>query len=109
MKSRSFSTRIIAYKKGDHYLGVALDFDLMVQSESLEQALYELKSCIESYLITCVQENESDEDIYRVATKKYQNLHGLFVELQMKNERSKGHIENYLGTLSYNQKELANV
>ena len=109
MKPRTFHTRVIAYKKGDIYLGVALDFDLLVQGDSLNEALVELKNGITSYLMSCMKDNEADEKIYRTAPKKYLRLHDLFLDLQKNQEQSKQYEENYLGNIGFRKEEFSNV
>ena len=110
MKKRVFHTRIIAYKKKDIYIGVALDFDLVVQGDSIQQALQHLHESITGYLLMCVEDNESHEQIYRPAPKKYFDLHSLFLELQAKGKTTKPkYKESFLGTLEFNKKNLTNV
>ena len=98
---RSFTTKIICYKKNDQFLAVALNFDLIDEGDCMGEALSRLEENIVSYLIMCVKEKENDESIYRKAPKKYFDLHGLFVELQGKKAENK-----FLGELTFNRDKL---
>ena len=84
MSSRFFRDRIIAYKKGGTYLAVSLEFDLLTEGCSIKEALERLHDATFGYLQTCYQENETDNEIYRKAPKKYQDLYELFIELSEK-------------------------
>ncbi len=84
MTSRFFKDRVIAYKKGASYLAVSLEFDLLAEGDSIKEALDRLHDATAGYLKTSCLENEPDNEIYREAPKKYQNLYKLFVELREK-------------------------
>ncbi len=81
MPTRFFKDRIIAYKKGEKYLAVSLEFDLMADGKTIKQSLDRLHDATSGYLQVCCEDNETDEEIYRQAPKKYQDLYKLFVEL----------------------------
>lgn len=76
MLERFFKDRIIAYKKNTTYLAVSLEFDLMAEGKSIRQALERLYDATSGYLQMCCEDNETDEEIYRKAPKKYQNMYG---------------------------------
>lgn len=84
MRSRMFKDRIIAYKKGDLYLAVSLEFDLLAEGNSIMQAVKRLRDATIGYLEMCCKDNESDSEIYRKAPKKYQDVYDLFIELSKK-------------------------
>ncbi len=111
MKPRSFQTRIISYKKDKLYLGVALDFDLLVQGASMGKVMERLDDCITSYLIECVNDNEKEEDIYRRAPKKYFDIYELFLDLEKKakSKEVEKYKDKFLGTRTFSEKSLANV
>jgi len=101
---RTFQTRALAYKKDNLFVGVALDFDLIVQGKSLGEAIDRLEDCIKSYLETCVEANESDKQIYRKAPKKYFDIYALFLDLQKNKANKERELEKnrnkFLGVLS---------
>ena len=87
MSSGFLKDRVVAYKKGDAYLAVSLEFDLLAQGKTIKEALDRLHDAVLGYLETCCMDNESDEEIYRKAPKKYQSLYDLFVELDSKKRK----------------------
>lgn len=91
MSSRMFKDRIIAYKKGDLYIAVSLEFDLLAEGNSIIQAIERLRDATIGYLKMCCKDNELDSEIYRKAQKKYQDVYDLFVELS--NKKVKGNDE----------------
>lgn len=118
MPSRIFRDRIIAYKKGNKYLAVSLEFDLLAEGDSLLQSFKRLHDATSGYLKMCCEEKEPDSEIYRKAEKKYQDLYELFVELSEKKsrketEKKKGKELSEKGIfssqLTYNTKELCNA
>jgi len=100
MISKSFTSKIICYKKGDHFLAVALDFDLMDQGICMIEALQRLESNIQSYLKVCIEDNETDDEIYRKAPQKYFDLLELFQELDNKKKDSMS------GQRTFNTKDI---
>ncbi|MFA5855318.1 MAG: hypothetical protein WC846_03490 [Candidatus Gracilibacteria bacterium] len=90
MPLRFFKDRIIAYKNGDSYLAVSLEFDLLASGDSIKEALDRLYDATTGYLKTCCLESESDREIYRKAPKKYQDLYELFVDLGEKKRMKEG-------------------
>lgn len=74
MQSRFFKDRVVAYKKDDKYIAVSLDFDLLADGKSISQALDRLRDATIGYLKMSYLETENDNEIYRKAPKKYQNL-----------------------------------
>ncbi|MFH1534138.1 MAG: hypothetical protein ABID64_04370 [Nitrospirota bacterium] len=87
MKTRTFADRVIAYKKDHNYLAVSLEFDLLAEGNSIMQALERLHDATSGYLEMCCKEEESDEEVYRKAPKKYQDMYDLFVELSEKKRK----------------------
>ena len=90
MRTRTFRDRVIAYKKGDKYLAVSLEFDLLAEGKNVMQALERLHDASSGYLQMCCKDNETDEEIYRKAPKKYQDMYHLFVELSEKDRKKEG-------------------
>ena len=111
MASKVFKTKVIAYKKEDYFLAIALDFDLMAQGKSMGQVLDRLDDCIKSYLIMCIEDKENDKEIYRKAPKKYFGLYNLFLDLEkQKQEKRQAKFKSqFLGTISFNKSTLAHV
>lgn len=118
MQARIFRDRIIAYKKDDQYLAVSLNFDLLAEGKTIKEALDRLHDSTEGYLRMCCMDNEPDEEIYREAPKKYQNLYELFVELSTKKrkkeaekrkERSLREKETYSAMSTFNSKSLCHA
>src|SRR4030042_6241728 len=118
MTSRIFRDRIIAYKKGNKYLAVSLEFDLLAEGDSLIQSLERLLDATSGYLKMCCEENEPDTEIYRKAEKKYQDLYELFVELTEKKSKKEAEKKKekelrekgiFSSQLTYNTKELCNA
>jgi hypothetical protein len=114
--NKIFQTRVVIYKKDNLYLGVALDFDLLVQGKSPSQTMARLDDCIGSYLKMCLKDNESDEEIYRKASKKYFDVYNLFLDLQKQKVKSKKeqlkrkYKTQFLGLLQFDNKgKLVNV
>jgi len=101
---RTFQTKALAYKKDNLFLGVALDFDLVVQGKSLGEAIDRLEDCIKSYLTMCVEDNEPDNKVYRKAPKKYFDVYELILDLQKSKIKKDSGTEktknNFLGVLS---------
>ena len=87
MSPRIFKDRILAYKKGETYLAVSLEFDLMAEGNSIEQAFDRLQDATAGYLKMCCNDNEPDSEIYRKAPQKYQNIYDLFIELSKKKRK----------------------
>ena len=117
MSSKIFKDRIIAYKKGNSYLAVSLEFDLLAEGNSIAQALKRLHDATSGYLKMCCKDNEPDSEIYRKAAKKYQDLYELFVELTQKKRKKEAEKkeENRLrkketssSQVTYNTQEFCN-
>lgn len=89
MPIRFFKDRVIAYKKGNIYLAVSLEFDLLSEGKTIKETLDRLYDATFGYLKNCCLENEPDEEVYRKASKKYQKLYELFVELDGKKRKRK--------------------
>ncbi|MCK5472258.1 hypothetical protein KAI54_03670 [Candidatus Gracilibacteria bacterium] len=87
MSPRFLRDRVIAYKKGDIYLAVSLEFDLLAEGKTIKEALDRLHDAVLGYLKICCSDNELDEEIYRKAPKKYQNLYDLFIEIDAKKRK----------------------
>lgn len=87
MKVRLFKDKIIAYKKGEKYIAVSLEFDLIAEGKDIMSALSRLRDSTEGYLEMCCKENEPDSEIYRKAPTKYQKIYDLFVDIS-KNEHN---------------------
>jgi hypothetical protein len=102
MASRSFKTRVIAYRKSDGFIAVALDFDLLDEGGSLSESLCRLEKNINSYLIACLEDKETDEEIYRQSPKKYQQMYEMFQEWQQEKKWE----DKMLGVQSFNSKQL---
>ena len=112
-KVRNFKTRIICYPKDDMFIGVALDFDLIVQGKSLTEASHRIMECICGYLEACIKDNDPDEEIYRKSNKKYFQVYNLIKkEGKSKNPNSKKinkYNPNILSDVSLRGNELAYV
>lgn len=102
MSSRIFKTRLIVYRKNDYYLAIALDFDLMDQGSTFAETLGRLDKNIRSYLSACLVEGESDTEIYRQASKKYQDMFDMFEEW----EKNKRNSDRMVGVTSIRQEQL---
>lgn len=87
MSTRFFKDKIIAYKQGEKYLAVSLEFNLMAEGKTIKESLDRLHDATSGYLQICCEDNETDEEIYRKAPKKYQDLYQLFVELTEKKKK----------------------
>ena len=87
MPIRFFKDRIIAYKKGDIYLAVSLEFDLLAEGNTIKEALDRLDDATKGYLKMCCLDGEPDSEVYRKAPKKYQSIYELFVELDKKKSK----------------------
>ncbi|MBD3330265.1 hypothetical protein GF354_01910 [Candidatus Peregrinibacteria bacterium] len=87
MKARTFVDKVIAYKKEKIYIAVSLEFDLIAEGKSIMQALERLHDATSGYLEMCCKDNETDEEIYRKAPKKFQDMYDLFVELSEKKRK----------------------
>lgn len=98
---RNFTTKIICYKKKEGFIAVALDFDLIDEGGSLSEALSRLEENILGYLKMCLNEEETDKNIYRKAPKKYFDLYDLFVDLKKKQTPNK-----FSGELTFKRDKL---
>jgi len=87
MPLRFFKDRVIAYKKRGSYLAVSLEFDLLANGSSIKEVLDRLYDATTGYLKTSCMENEPDNEIYRPAPRKYQDLYKLFVDLSEKKRK----------------------
>ena len=87
MSPRFLKDRVIAYKKGSVYLAVSLEFDLLAEGKTIREALDRLHDAVLGYLKICCSDSEPDEEIYRKAPKKYQNLYDLFIDLDAKKRK----------------------
>lgn len=105
MKNRIFYAREIVYKKGDRFLAVSLDFDLVAEGFTMGEALDRLHDATIGYLTMCCKDNEPDKEIYRKAPKKYFDLYELFRELEKKKKKEKV-TENFIGKATYTSSEL---
>lgn len=103
---RTFTVRQIVYKKDSKYLAVSLDLDLLAEGKTMGEAMDSLHEASIGYLTMCLQDNESDEIIYRKAPKKYFDLYELFKELDAKKSQVK---ENFIGKAIYKSSEFINA
>ncbi len=87
MKIRTFKDRVIVYKKGQKYISASLEFDILAEGKNPIQAIERLYEATSGYLEMCCKDNESDDEIYRKAPKKYQDMYNLFVELAEKKRK----------------------
>ncbi|MBI5753972.1 hypothetical protein HZA40_02400 [Candidatus Peregrinibacteria bacterium] len=99
-KKRIFTSKIICYKKDQLFLAVALNFDLISEGSSMPEALTRLDNNVKSYLVMCLEDNETDEQIYRKAPKKYFDMYELFRELDEKRE------DKFLGQMTFNNAQI---
>lgn len=106
MKQRIFHAREIVYKKGDRFLAISLDFDLMAEGFTMGEALDRLHDATIGYLSMCYKEKESDKEIYRKAPKKYFDMYELFKELDAK-KKKRPFAENFIGKATYSSSQLS--
>ncbi len=101
MKNSSFQSRVFVYKKKNLFVGVALDFDLIVQGKNMVEALERLNDGVRTYLRMCTDENESDQEIYRKAPNKYFKLYDFLLDLQKKKCEERKQMEGFSGYLNF--------
>ena len=118
MPIRTFKSKVIAYKKGNKYISCSLDFDLFAEGDNIQQSLERLYDAIRGYLKVSLEDNETDEEIYRSAPKKYHNLYDIFTDLinkQRKKEEEKQKEQKLLrnettaSIFSFNSQSLRSV
>lgn len=102
---RTFTAREIVYKKNSKYLAVSLDFDLFAEGSTSGEAMDRLHEASVGYIIMSCEDNESDENIYRKAPKKYFDIYELLKELDEKKKK----ITGFAGRVVYNPRELINA
>lgn len=80
-----FPAKELVFREDDGtYYAVSLSFGLFAEGETAEEAWNNLKHATIGYLIMCVKENESDEQIYRGAPKEYIALSEQFAKWHVK-------------------------
>ncbi len=118
MPIRTFKSKVIAYKKGDRYISCSLAFDMFAEGNSIQQSLERLDDAIRGYLKVSLEDNETDEEIYRQAPKKYHNLYDIFTDLinkRRKKEKEKQKEQQLLrrettaSIFSFNSQSLCSV
>lgn len=107
MAGKVFTSKVIAYKKDDRFIAVALNFDLVVEGETMGQAIDYLDESVIGYLKMCLEDGESNAEIYRDAPQKYFKMYDLFLELEEQDKVKYG--KQYLGMAKFDKKELVNV
>jgi hypothetical protein len=111
MQRKKFTSQLVAYKKGNVFIAVALDFDLFVEGSSLGNALNMLDESIRGYLIMCIEDGESDDQIYRKAPQKYFDIRSLIIDEAKKVRKTATNKvkEPFFGTTTINKSALSNV
>lgn len=106
MFMRSFNSKIIGYKKGEYFIAVALEFDIVTQGDTLMEALNNLNDAVKGYLLVGIQDNETDEQIYRKAPKKYFDLYNLFLEFDEDKRKSRKYEDRFLASMKFDKSNL---
>lgn len=71
MSNPNLSVRCLAYREGDHFIGVCLDLDIVEEKTSFEEAVFSLNDAILSHILAAKEEGLPSELMYRPAPKKY--------------------------------------
>lgn len=74
MGQRIFKDRIVSFKEKGIYIAVSLNFYIVAEADDLDTAIERLKDATLGYLEVCLEDNESDELIYRPAPEEYQDM-----------------------------------
>ena len=107
---RTFHSKVIAYRKDDAFLAVALDFDILAEGYTMGDALDKLQDAINGYLAMCLADKESDKEIYRKTEKKYFDIYNLFEELDDKKaQKELIKLDGFAGLKVYNPTELSHA
>lgn len=85
----TFMDRIIGFKDGDNYVAVSLEFYLVGEGDTMEQAFDRVEDATRGYLSVCLEENLPVPKIYRPAPKKYQEMYENYNALYKKTEKGK--------------------
>ena len=80
MSQRSFRAREICYQDGEDFHAISLDFDLFAEGKTREEAMQRLRDATMGYLLLCIQDKEPDQEVYRMAPKKYQDMFQYYLE-----------------------------
>lgn len=85
----TFIDRIIGFKDGDAYVAVSLEFYLVGEGHTMEEAFERVEDSTRGYLSVCLEEGLPASKIYRAAPKKYQEMYDRHLALFKKTEKGK--------------------
>lgn len=80
----SGSATVFIYEKGKKYVGVCLEFGLVIKAASMERAEECIKDIAETYFKNIVENKLSEELLNRPAEKKYWEIYKHISELMGK-------------------------
>ena len=67
--------RILVYPEKNKYIGVCLDFDIIEEAESKEEAINQIKEATRGYIINAWKNKLDDNLLNRRAAEKYWKLY----------------------------------
>lgn len=109
MRIRTFTAREMVYRKGSKYLAVSLDFDLFAEGSTLGEAMDRLREASIGYITISCKDGERDEEIYRLAPKKYFDVYELLKELDEKKKKLEKIQDGFTGKTTYNSQKVAHA
>ena len=63
--------RILIYRSGKKYIGVCLDFDIVEEANTKEEAVSQIKEATRGYVINVLKNNLDDDLLNRPAAENY--------------------------------------
>ena len=67
--------RILIYPEKNKYVGVCLDFDIIEEASSKEEAINQIKEATRGYIINAWKNNLDDSLLNRPAPEKYRKIY----------------------------------
>ncbi len=78
------NARVLVYKEGSKYVGVCLEFDLVIYGKKLAETVTCIKEMVEGYLANAKENNLPVDVLNRPAPKKYWNKYNEFLKLEQR-------------------------
>ena len=109
-KEKGKFTLFVYKEKPNYYIGVCLEFDLLAEGSSLEEAMQRIDKICWNYLQIVIENNWSDELLNKSAPKEYWEKFIKFLKIKMmermeereRRERQRQYWENYIKEQIYN-------
>lgn len=95
-KEKGKFTLFVYKEKPNYYIGVCLEFDLLIEGESLVEAMQQISKVANDYLQIVIENNWSDDLLNQSAPKEYWKKFFEFLKELRGKERKRQYWERYL-------------